>query len=230
MANLPISSPPKWQYSFKLILLGDPAVGKTTICRQYMDEHYLPTYSSTIGIEYGCKHLTIRNTPIKLHIWDTAGAEVYRSIARSYYRDTAGVLLIYDISDRTTFTSIVSWLTEIRRHLPEESSIILVGNKKDLVKKEVSTEEGKRFAEENGLLFVEISAKEYKSVSELFITISNKIYDDLQKHIISYGMEKIPTGVRTPDHPNTNSIQFTPVNNGFSITNIATTLWPTWCW
>jgi small GTP-binding protein len=88
---------PKYEYSFKIILLGETAVGKTSFCKQYIDQLFNPLFKTTIGIEYGYKFIDINSErKIKLHIWDTAGQEIYRSITKSYYRDSAGVLLLYE--------------------------------------------------------------------------------------------------------------------------------------
>ncbi len=114
----------------------------------------------TIGVEFGARLITIDNQQIKLQIWDTAGQESFRSITRSYYRDAAGALLVYDITRRETFNHLERWLEEARQNGNPNMSIMLIGNKSDLEhRRAVSTKEGEVFASSNRLIFLETSAK-----------------------------------------------------------------------
>ena len=120
--------------------------------------------------------MDINGESIKLQIWDTAGQETFRSITRSYYRNTAGALLVYDITRRETFMHISQWLQDAKTHGSSDMTVILVGNKCDLEHvRQVTTDEGKKFAQDNGLLFVETSAKTSHNVQEvMFVTIYAK--------------------------------------------------------
>merc|ERR1711915_43347 len=129
--------------------------------------------------------ITIRNKPIKLQIWDTAGQESFRSITRSYYRGAAGALLVYDITRRDTFQHLGRWLEEARQHSQSNMVIMLIGNKNDLEhRRAVSYEEGKAFAAEHGLIFMETSAKTAYNVEEAFINTAKKILENIVSGVI----------------------------------------------
>lgn len=125
--------------------------------------------------------VTIDNKQIKLQIWDTAGQESFRSITRSYYRGAAGALLVYDITRRDTFKHLSRWLEEARQHSQSNMVIMLIGNKNDLEhRRAVSFEEGKAFADANGLIFMETSAKTAFNVEQAFISTAEKIHDNIE--------------------------------------------------
>lgn len=139
----------------------------------------------TIGVEFGARMVTIDGQPVKLQIWDTAGQESFRSITRSYYRGAAGALLVYDITRRETFHHLASWLEDARQHANPNMAITLVGNKCDLAhRRAVSKEEGEQFAKENGLLFMEASARTAQSVEEAFTKTAANILEKIQEGVI----------------------------------------------
>ena len=125
--------------------------------------------------------VTIEGKPVKLQVWDTAGQESFRSITRSYYRGAAGALLVYDVTRRETFEHLQTWLDDCKENSNMNLSILLIGNKTDLAdKREVPEEEGRRFAEKNGLLFIETSAKTALNVDDAFLRTGKAIYDKIQ--------------------------------------------------
>jgi Ras-related protein Rab-2A len=135
-------------YIFKYIIIGDTAVGKSSILLRFTNNQFQQNHDYTIGVDYGTKTLTLAdNTTIKIQIWDTAGHECYRSITRSYYRDVAGVFLVYDITNRDTFSRLSSWLDELRQNNSNRHiTIMLVGTKIDLThRRQVKTSEGQEF-------------------------------------------------------------------------------------
>ena len=114
----------------------------------------------TIGVEFGTRIIEINGEKIKLQIWDTAGQERFRAVTRSYYRGAAGALLVYDVTRKSTFNHIHSWLTDARGLTSPNTVIFMIGNKSDMHdQRDVSYEEGKAVADENGLMFLECSAK-----------------------------------------------------------------------
>ncbi|XP_058747039.1 ras-related protein Rab-2-B-like [Vicia villosa] len=166
-----------YAYLFKFIIIGDTGVGKSCLQLQFTDNRFQPVHDVTIGVEFGLRMITIDSKPIKLQIGDTAGQEMFRSITRSYYRGAAGALLVYDITRRETFDHLATWLEDARQHASSSMIIMLIGNKSDLSKKRVvSTEEGEKFAKENGLIFMEVSAKSAKNVEEAFVKTAGAIY------------------------------------------------------
>jgi len=165
---------------FKYIIIGDTGVGKSCLLLQFTDKRFRQQHDLTIGVEFGARTIQIDNKNIKLQIWDTAGQESFKSITRSYYRGAAGALLVYDITRRDTFTHLTRWLEEVRQNGNPDTTIMLIGNKSDQdSRRQVTTEEGERFARENGLIFIETSAKTAANVEEAFINTTTVIYNNI---------------------------------------------------
>jgi Ras-related protein Rab-2A len=167
---------------------------------QFTDKRYRPDHDLTIGVEFGARLIQIEDKSVKLQIWDTAGQESFRSITRSYYRGATGALLVYDISRRETFNHLSRWLDEARQNANPHMVIMLIGNKADLDTREVSFEEGARFADENGLIFLETSAKTALNVEEAFLQTTKKIYSGIQAGVYDLSNEKhgIKVGINRP--------------------------------
>ena len=124
--------------------------------------------------------VAINDRQVKLQIWDTAGQESFRSITRSYYRGAAGALLVYDITRRETFNHLTRWLEEARQNSNSNMVVMLIGNKADLGhRRAVSTDEGEEFARQNGLVFMETSAKTASNVEDAFISTASSIYGNI---------------------------------------------------
>jgi Ras-related protein Rab-2A len=148
---------------------GDSGVGKSCLLLRFTDNRFQPIHDTTIGVEFGSRTLIVDKMSIKLQIWDTAGQESFRSITRSYYRGAAGALLVYDITRRESFEHLQRWYSEARSHASPEMVMILIGNKVDLEQRRVvSTKEGSDFAQVNGMLFIETSAKQSLNVDNAF--------------------------------------------------------------
>jgi len=179
-----------YSFLFKYIIIGDTGVGKSCLLLQFTDKRFQPVHELTIGVEFGARMILIDNTQIKLQIWDTAGQESFRSITRSYYRGAAGALLVYDITRRETFNHLTTWLEDARQHYHQNMTVMLIGNKIDLEgRRAVSTEEGEQFARENGLFFIETSAKTAANVEEAFVNTAKKIYEKVQKGLFDVSNE-----------------------------------------
>lgn len=179
-----------YAYLFKYIIIGDTGVGKSCLLLQFTDRRFQPIHDLTIGVEFGARMVTIDNKQVKLQIWDTAGQESFRSITRSYYRGAAGALLVYDITRRDTFKHLSRWLEEARQHSQSNMVIMLIGNKNDLEhRRAVSFEEGKAFADQNGLIFLETSAKTAYNVEEAFVGTAEKIHGNIVSGAIDVSNE-----------------------------------------
>eukprot|EP00522_Entomoneis_paludosa_P003324 CAMPEP_0172471316 /NCGR_PEP_ID=MMETSP1065-20121228/67754_1 /TAXON_ID=265537 /ORGANISM="Amphiprora paludosa, Strain CCMP125" /LENGTH=277 /DNA_ID=CAMNT_0013229411 /DNA_START=725 /DNA_END=1560 /DNA_ORIENTATION=- len=180
-----------YAFLFKYIIIGDTGVGKSCLLLQFTDKRFQPVHDLTIGVEFGARMITVQNdTQVKLQIWDTAGQESFRSITRSYYRGAAGALLVYDITRRDTFQHLGRWLEEAKQHAQPNMVILLIGNKNDLEhRRAVSTEEGKAFADANGLLFMETSAKTAYNVEQAFLKTAEEIHSKIQSGEIDVSNE-----------------------------------------
>ncbi|KAJ3426654.1 rab2a member ras oncogene family [Anaeramoeba flamelloides] len=152
----------------KYIIIGDSGVGKTSLLNRFTTNEFIPSHEPTIGVQFATKNLELFGKKIKLQIWDTAGQESYRSITRSFYRGALCALLVYDVTQKKTFSGLENWLHDLLTYSRSEIQIILVGNKADLdYRREISYEEGDYFAKKNNLLFLESSAKSNFHVSDI---------------------------------------------------------------
>ena len=122
-----------YEYIFKYIIIGDSGVGKSCLLLQFLENSFKPNHEATIGVEFGTKVISIDNgLSVKLQVWDTAGQDAFKSITRSYYRNAAGALVVYDITNRNSFINVQKWLEEARTNGNREMVLALVGNKSDL--------------------------------------------------------------------------------------------------
>eukprot|EP00010_Vexillifera_abyssalis_P009014 CAMPEP_0201545884 /NCGR_PEP_ID=MMETSP0173_2-20130828/2303_1 /ASSEMBLY_ACC=CAM_ASM_000268 /TAXON_ID=218659 /ORGANISM="Vexillifera sp., Strain DIVA3 564/2" /LENGTH=215 /DNA_ID=CAMNT_0047954417 /DNA_START=9 /DNA_END=656 /DNA_ORIENTATION=+ len=169
----------------KLVVVGPSAVGKSSLQLQFTDEKFYPEVELTVGVEFGVKILTLSGKRVKVQIWDTAGQESFRSLTNSYYRGSQGVLLVYDVTNRESFTAMSSWMQEIRAQADSNVVVLLVGNKSDQEEnRQVPQEEAANFALHNGIGFVEVSAKTGQSVNEAFIEVCECVLSSWEKGLI----------------------------------------------
>jgi Ras-related protein Rab-11A len=167
----------EYDFLFKVVLIGDSGVGKSNLLSRFTRNEFNLDSKSTIGVEFATRSIQIDNKTIKAQIWDTAGQERYRAITSAYYRGAVGALLVYDISKSLSFENVTRWLKELRDHADSNIVIMLVGNKTDQRHlRAVPTEDGKQFASENGLSFIETSALEATNVDLAFQNILTSIY------------------------------------------------------
>ncbi|KAL4213440.1 ras protein rab-2A [Rhizopus microsporus] len=201
-----------YSYIIKYIIIGDTGVGKSCILLQFTDKRFMPAHDLTIGVGFGTRFITVNDQQTKLQIWDTAGQESFRSITRSYYRGAAGALLVYDITRRETFEHLSVWLEDVRQHANPNTVIMLIGNKSDLEsKRQVPREEAERFAQENGLFFLETSAKTANNIEEAFVKTAEEIQRKIQDGTIDLTSESngvklaLPQGGSSLPSANTSS-------------------------
>ncbi|KAK7395472.1 hypothetical protein VNO78_16031 [Psophocarpus tetragonolobus] len=174
------------EYLFKVVLIGDSAVGKSNLLSRFARNEFDSNSKATIGVEFQTQVVEIDGKEIKAQIWDTAGQERFRAVTSAYYRGAVGALVVYDISRRCTFHSIKRWLEELSTQNDSTVARMLVGNKCDLENiREVSTEEGKSLAEEEGLFFMETSALDATNVQTAFEIVIREIYNNISRKVLN---------------------------------------------
>lgn len=161
-----------YDYVFKILLIGDSAVGKSSLLLRFAEDIFTDSFLPTIGVDFKIRTIQAAGSKVKLQMWDTAGQERFKSILTSYYKGTHGVLLVYDITDRRSFVDVQNWVNDVEKYGREDVVKILIGNKKDMQeKREVSYEEGKRFADGLGMKYIETSAKDGLNIEESFVSL-----------------------------------------------------------
>jgi Ras-related protein Rab-2A len=167
------------EYTIKCIVVGDSCVGKSCLSLQFIHQKFENLHDLTIGVEFDTYKYTLENGDIiNMHIWDTAGQESFRSITRSYFRHSHCALIVFDLTNIDTYKSIVKWIADVKGHNSQFISLILVGNKCDLVdKRQVKREDIDKFVEENNLIYFETSARTGVNVKETFLCIIKNVYE-----------------------------------------------------
>jgi len=166
------------QFIFKIIVIGDGTVGKTSIIRRYVHEEFDSKYKKTIGVAHALQRLVIDDNEVTLTIWDTGGQELFDCVRPQYYRGASGGLVIYDVTNKESFEHLDKWFNDLQNQC-SGISIILIGNKTDLVADRViSTEEGEQYALQKGVNFFETSAKTGENVVDVMEKLSKLILSE----------------------------------------------------
>lgn len=171
--------------TIKIILLGNQAVGKTSLLEQYVNTSYKPRYRATLGANFLTKKVCIDNVKYALQIWDTAGQELFRSLGTGFYRGSDGCVLVFDVTSTKTFESLESWKDEFLFQVGQNSEFpfLVIGNKVDLIdNRVVSTLKAQKWCDENNLHYLECSAKNGNNVSEAFTNLIRKILENNLKN------------------------------------------------
>ena len=168
----------KSEMQVKLLLLGDQAVGKSSLMMRYTDDEFNLNIMGTAGMDLKKKSITIKDEDIKVMIYDTAGHERFRLIAKTQYKGSKGIILIYDVTDRKSFDNVSYWINHIKENTENGVEILLVGNKIDkLGDRAVPSEEGAAFAQKSNVPFMETSAKTGENVEAAFLQLVTNIYN-----------------------------------------------------
>ena len=165
-------------YEYKIILLGEAGVGKTSIMYRFTLDKFKNTYLSTIGVEYKARELNFSNSKVNLKIWDTAGQERFRSITKQFFKNSDGVFLIFDLCNKDTIKKLNVWLKDIAENAGENCIIFLIGNKMDVKTRDISiSEEAKELADNKNIDYYEVSAKTGNGVANIFEKIAKKLVE-----------------------------------------------------
>ena len=166
----------EYNYLCKYIIIGDGGVGKSNLLLRYAHGQFNPEYQVTIGVEFGIKDVEIGNNTFRIQIWDTAGQENFKSITRSYFKNSICAIICYDITKKDSFDNVTTWIEDCKTQCYKNVYMILVGNKTDLRERRVvSTDEGKELADKLGINFYETSAKTGENVENVFQESINEI-------------------------------------------------------
>ncbi|KAA3678834.1 Ras-related protein Rab-3C [Paragonimus westermani] len=186
-----------FDYMFKLLIIGNSSVGKTSFLFRYADDSFTSAFVSTVGIDFKVKTIFRQDKRVKLQIWDTAGQERYRTITTAYYRGAMGFILMYDITNEESFNAVQDWVTQIKTYSWDNAQVVLVGNKCDLAEERaVSVDWGRRLAQQLGkfsswfgfylydsLEFFEASAKEDINVKNVFERLVDLICEKMSDNL-----------------------------------------------
>ena len=186
--------------NFKIIIIGDSGVGKSSLLKRAVQNTFDTNYQATIGFEFLLMHFKVNDLKIKLQIWDTCGEEMYRSLVQGFYRNTSLAIIVYDISRKKSFEALEIWLKDLRQHTEEGIPVFIVGNKMDL-QKDISTEEAKMFSVSNRTkFFTECSAKTGENVKDIFFKAAQYLYDTYK---VYQNQNKVPMSNRLKLDSNT---------------------------
>ena len=167
-----------YELLYKIIIIGDAAVGKSNILTRYSKNEFSENTKSTVGVELGVKFIKVKGINAKIQIWDTAGQERYRSITSSYYKGSHGCFIVYDITNESSFDNVEKWYEYVQKEAGKNISIILVGNKCDLEnERKITKEKGQEKAKNLQCAFFETSALSGVNISEIFEELTNNIYE-----------------------------------------------------
>ncbi|XP_014218899.1 ras-related protein Rab-21 [Copidosoma floridanum] len=163
-------------YNFKVVLLGEGCVGKTSVVLRYVEDKFNDKHISTLQASFFNKKLNINGKRINLAIWDTAGQEKFHALGPIYYRMSNGAILVYDITDEETFKKVKNWVKELRKMLGSDIRLVIAGNKVDLEKeRNVTVEEAEEYAKQVGAVHFHTSAKQNFNIEEMFLDLTQRM-------------------------------------------------------
>lgn len=169
-------------HSFKVVLLGEGAVGKTSLVLRYVENKFNEKHITTLQASFLQKKLNIGGRRVNLSIWDTAGQERFHALGPIYYRDSNGALLVYDITDEDSFHRVKNWVKELKKMLGNDISLCIVGNKTDLEKdRHVQVEQAESYAASVGAKHFHASAKLNKGIDDIFLDLSKRMMEKAQE-------------------------------------------------
>ena len=166
----------KLDYQYKILILGDATVGKTSILVRYIDNKFEKDSLATLGVDVKYKYVTLDNKKIRMNIWDTAGQDRFRNIAKNYFKGANAVIFVFDVNNKNTLDKIKFWIDNVKENSSEDLIEVIVGNKIDIDgKHEVTKEEMESLGEKTGMETFETSAKTGEGINEVFTYLVNQL-------------------------------------------------------
>lgn len=183
--------------SYKIVILGQSSVGKSSIVTRFIHDRFDEFQESTIGAAFFSKVIENEGKSVKFDIWDTAGQERYRSLAPMYYRGAKFALVVMDITQGDSLISAKYWIEELQRNSDNNSNVMLVGNKSDMEsEREISIEDAEYFSKEYDISYIEVSAKTGSNIDNIFENIYKQLIEDIIEQEKNIKLDKEGTQTR----------------------------------
>ena len=163
------------QKTVSILTVGETQVGKTSLILRFIDRVFYYDTKATIGIDYKVKNLNLLNTNVLIKIWDSAGQERFKTVTKQYYKNAEGIMIIYDVTSEDSFSLIEEWFKSIIENKRKGAEVILIGNKKDMVNRVISAEQGESLAKKFEIKYYETSALSGENVDQVFEELAENI-------------------------------------------------------
>ena len=170
----------KYDKKCQLLIIGDSTVGKTSILRRFAQDQFNANYLATIGVDFFTKDIILNEKRIHVKMWDTAGQERYKALTQGFFRNAQGIMIVYDISSKISFNNLKYWIESIENNVKMENKnipSIIIGNKVDILEREVDIIEGENFAKNKNINYFEVSAKTGQGINEAIKFLIQKVID-----------------------------------------------------
>ena len=181
----------EYDYLFKILLVGDSGVGKSSLLLRYSDHAFIQNHIPTIGVDFKIRTLIMEGKTIKVQIWDTAGQERFKAISQTFYKGAHGIFLVYDVTNSESFYNISKWNEDVDKYGTEDVKRVIIGNKSDLYNKIVDFDAGKKVSDALGVPFVETSARHNNNVNQAFLTMVEGIKQTVEEKTVKENMVEV---------------------------------------
>ncbi|CAF1319325.1 unnamed protein product [Adineta steineri] len=166
----------EFDYLFKILIIGDSGVGKTTILQRFAHDYFSTEYVATIGVDFQIRTIKADTKRCKLQIWDTAGQDRFKCVVSSFYRNANGVVICFDLTDVESFRNVHNWFEEVKRYCPEQTPVFLIGTKSDLKARRMITYDMiKAYADKYQISYLETSSKTNENVEKCFFDFTQAL-------------------------------------------------------
>ena len=194
----------EYDYLFKLVVIGDSGVGKSSICTRYTKGAFNEMFLTTIGVDFECHTIALDDKIIKLQIWDTAGQERFKAITNSFYRGAHGIIIVFDVTNWESFDNVKHWLEEVNRREDVTTYKLLLGNKCDQDRKRIiSFDAANEFSNRLNIPYLETSAKDAINVDQAFINMASEIKSRVISGSLTSNTQKLDQDhIQTPNYTN----------------------------